>query len=48
MYGVLRVLQTSVLGTLAFYPLVEFNTLEQISSPDKPETISSRNYQVSN
>lgn len=39
MYGVLSVLQMSVLGTLAFYPLVWFNTLEQISSPDKPETI---------
>lgn len=39
MYEVLRILQTSVLGTLAFYPLVDFNTLEQVSCPDKPETI---------
>lgn len=28
-----------MLGTLAFYPLVGFNTLEQVSSPDEPETI---------
>lgn len=28
-----------MLGTLAFYPLVGFSTLEQVSSPDEPETI---------